>query len=87
MKVQPLFDDGRTFTLTYIVYDEHSGDAAIIDPVLDLDTTPWCTFTDSIEKSAPRLLFPSLQTNINAGALPGTEANQVSYLKIPLNIL
>lgn len=52
MKVQAFFDDGRTCTLTYVVYDEQSKDAVIIDPVLDLDTTPWRTFTDSIEKVA-----------------------------------
>ena len=52
MKVEAFFDDTRTCTLTYVVYDEHSKDAVIIDPVLDLDTTPWRTFTDSIEKVA-----------------------------------
>ncbi|MBI5460927.1 MAG: MBL fold metallo-hydrolase [Gammaproteobacteria bacterium] len=52
MKVQAFFDDGRTFTLTYVVYDETSKDAVIIDPVLDLDTTPWRTFTESIDKVA-----------------------------------
>lgn len=52
MKVQAFFDDGRTFTMTYVVYDEHSKDAVVIDPVLDLDTTPWRTFTDSIDKVA-----------------------------------
>lgn len=52
MQVEAFFDDGRTFTLTYVVYDEHSKDAVIIDPVLDLDTTPWRTFTESIEKVA-----------------------------------
>jgi|OpeIllAssembly_1097287.scaffolds.fasta_scaffold02814_4 glyoxylase-like metal-dependent hydrolase (beta-lactamase superfamily II) len=52
MKVHAFFDDGRTFTLTYVVYDEHSKDAVILDPVLDLDTTPWRTFTESIEKVA-----------------------------------
>lgn len=52
MKVQAFFDDGRTFTMTYVVYDEASKDAIVIDPVLDLDTTPWRTFTDSIEKVA-----------------------------------
>ena len=50
MKVQAFFDDGRTFTLSYVVYDETSKDAVVIDPVLDLDTTPWRTFTESIEK-------------------------------------
>ncbi len=52
MKVQAFFDDGRTFTMTYVVYDEDSKDAVIFDPVLDLDTTPWRTFTESIEKVA-----------------------------------
>lgn len=52
MQVEAFFDDGRTFTLTYVVYDEHSKDAVIIDPVLDLDTTPWRTFTESIDKVA-----------------------------------
>ncbi|MGA7799529.1 MAG: MBL fold metallo-hydrolase [Gammaproteobacteria bacterium] len=50
MKVEAFFDEGRTCTLTYVVYDEASKDAVLIDPVLDLDTTPWRTFTDSIEK-------------------------------------
>lgn len=36
---------------------------------------------------APRLLFPSLQVNINAGALPEPENNDVAYLKVPLNYL
>ncbi|MDV3237804.1 MAG: MBL fold metallo-hydrolase [Gammaproteobacteria bacterium] len=50
MQVEAFFDDGRTFTLTYVVYDAASGDAVVIDPVLDLDTTPWRTFTESIDK-------------------------------------
>lgn len=36
MKVQHFFDK-QTFTLTYIVYDESSKDAIVIDPVLNLD--------------------------------------------------
>jgi glyoxylase-like metal-dependent hydrolase (beta-lactamase superfamily II) len=35
--------------------------------------------------SAPRLLLPSLQINIDAGRLPAPESNGKSYLKIPLN--
>jgi hypothetical protein len=35
----------------------------------------------------PRLILPSLQVNIRAGAFPEPEANGVSYLKIPLNTL
>lgn len=33
----------------------------------------------------PRLILPSLQVNIRAGALPAPEANGISYLKLPLN--
>ena len=36
MKIEHLFDKD-TFTLTYVVYDETSKDAIIIDPVLDFD--------------------------------------------------
>lgn len=35
---------------------------------------------------APRLLLPSIQINIDAGHLPPKEANEVSYLKLPLSI-
>jgi len=35
--------------------------------------------------SAPRLLLPSIQVNIDAGHLPAREDNGKSYLKLPLN--
>jgi len=35
----------------------------------------------------PRLILPSLQVNIRAGALPEAEDNGISYLKMPLNLL
>ena len=35
----------------------------------------------------PRLILPSVQVNIRAGHLPEAEANGVSYLKLPLNLL
>jgi glyoxylase-like metal-dependent hydrolase (beta-lactamase superfamily II) len=34
--------------------------------------------------SAPRLLLPSIQININAGQLPPADSNEVSYLRIPV---
>lgn len=34
--------------------------------------------------SAPRLLLPSVQVNINAGKLPPADDNGVSYLRIPI---
>ncbi len=38
------------------------------------------------KKSAPRLLFQSVQVNIVAGRLPEPSGNEIRYLKIPINI-
>lgn len=35
---------------------------------------------------APRLLLPSIQVNADGGHLPPRENNEVSYLKLPLNV-
>jgi hypothetical protein len=40
---------------------------------------------DSLEM--PVLILPSVQVNIRAGQLPPPEANGVSYLKIPVNLV
>ena len=37
--------------------------------------------------AAPRLLFPSVQVNVDAGRLPAPHANGHRYLVIPLNVL
>ena len=37
--------------------------------------------------SAPRLLFPSVQVNVDAGRLPAPHANGTRYLVVPLNVL
>lgn len=44
------FFDKNTFTLTYVVYDEYSKDAVIIDPVLDYDPAASKVSDDSINK-------------------------------------
>jgi glyoxylase-like metal-dependent hydrolase (beta-lactamase superfamily II) len=38
------------------------------------------------KKAAPRLLFQSVQVNIDAGRLPDPEKNEIRYLRIPINI-
>jgi len=50
MEIQAFFDRDRTGTVTYIAHDPKTGDAVVIDPVLDLDTTPWRTSTESIQQ-------------------------------------
>lgn len=50
MQIQAFADEGRTWTVTYVVYDSKTQDAVVIDPILDLDTTPWRTSTDSVNQ-------------------------------------
>lgn len=49
MQTHPFFD-ARTFTLTYVVYDETSRDAVVIDPVLDYEPVGSFTFVESVDK-------------------------------------
>ncbi len=51
MRVQSFFDP-RTHSLTYLVYDEVTRDAVVIDPVLDFDPKSGTTFTESVEAVA-----------------------------------
>ena len=44
------FFDKKTFTLTYVVYDEQSNDAIVIDPVLDYDPPSGKVTFESFEK-------------------------------------
>lgn len=77
MKVEMFFDEGQTFTLSYVIYDETTRDAVVIDPVLDLDTTPWRTHTDSIERLSAFIGDQSLRvhwildTHVHADHLSG----------------
>jgi glyoxylase-like metal-dependent hydrolase (beta-lactamase superfamily II) len=48
MKVHALFDPA-TYTLTYVVYDEATRDAVVIDPVLDYDPGAAATSTASLD--------------------------------------
>lgn len=49
MQIQHFFDE-RTFTLTYVVFDEKTKDAVIIDPVLDYDPAASKTWTESVDE-------------------------------------
>ena len=36
--------------------------------------------------ASPKLLFPSVQVNVDAGRIPGPRANGIRYLSLPLNL-
>ena len=44
------FFDKETYTLTYVVFDNNTKDAVIIDPVLNYDQASSKTSTESIEE-------------------------------------
>ncbi|MBU0553062.1 MBL fold metallo-hydrolase [Myxococcota bacterium] len=48
MQIKAFFD-APTFTLTYVVWDEATRDAVIIDPVLDLEPVSWRVSNHSVE--------------------------------------
>lgn len=49
MRIQTFFDN-RTWTLSYVVWDETTLDAVIIDPVLDFDPASGKIWKESVEK-------------------------------------
>jgi len=51
MQIKAFFHDD-SYTLTYVVWDEATRDAIIIDPVLDLDLLTWRVATEAIDEVA-----------------------------------
>lgn len=85
------FFDQRTFTLTHLVYDTQTKDAVIFDPVLDLDTVGWRTYTDSLNELDTFIAEKQLKihyvldTHIHADHLSGMQYLKEKYT-VPLVI-
>lgn len=77
MNIEAFFD-ARTWTLTYLVWDEASRDAVIIDPVLDYDPLRVSFFEESIQQYTKRIeelglkLLWSLETHAHADHISGS---------------
>lgn len=71
-------------------YETTIGKSKRCNPQLKAETTEeqFVEFRTSrdAELAAPKLLFQSVQVNINAGRLPREQSNGVRYLKLPLNL-
>lgn len=86
LEIHAINDIGQTWTATYIVFDKQSKDAVVIDPVLDIDTMPWRTSTDSLDKVCDFIKQNTLNvhwildTHVHADHLSGA-----SVLKTRLN--
>ena len=68
------------------VKEQRAGNLHIRDGVSEAEFVAMRTKRDSI-LAAPRLILPSLQVNIRAGALPPKESDGHVYLKLPVNRL
>ncbi|MFU8805779.1 MAG: MBL fold metallo-hydrolase, partial [Bradymonadaceae bacterium] len=77
-KIQPFFDE-RTYTLTYVVYDNETRDAVVIDPVLDYEPGPSAIWTESVDQAVDFLkekdlkLHYILETHAHADHLSGAQ--------------
>lgn len=77
-QIKTLFDK-NTWTLTYVVFDEKTRDAVVIDPVLDYDQAPSKTSEDSATrviqylKSHQLHLHYILETHAHADHLSGSQ--------------
>lgn len=68
------------------IADEREGNIHVHDGVAERDFVTMRRARDET-LGMPVLLLPAVQVNVRAGALPPPEANGVSYLKIPINVL
>lgn len=79
------FHDARTQTLTYVVFDEATRDAVVIDPVLDYDPANGTTWTESVDRvidfvDAERLRVRFvLETHAHADHLSGSQLLRRRY--------
>ncbi|MCP4803857.1 MAG: MBL fold metallo-hydrolase [Proteobacteria bacterium] len=78
MKIETFFHDA-TWTLTYLVYDEASGDAFVVDPVLDFDPAPMAITTETTDALVERIeqlgltLHYTLETHAHADHMTGAD--------------
>ncbi|QID16283.1 MBL fold metallo-hydrolase [Nitrogeniibacter mangrovi] len=78
--------EGREARWVCTVAEQRAGNIHLHDGVSEADFVALRTARDATLEM-PRLILPSVQVNVRAGNPPPPEANGVSYLKLPLNLL
>ena len=78
--------NGREIRNETTVADERAHNIHVHDGVTEAEFVAMRTARDAT-LAMPRLIIPSLQVNMKAGALPAPEPNGNRYLKVPINVL
>ena len=90
MEIKTFFDEA-TFTLTHVIYDAVSGDAVVIDPVLDFDPVAWSLHETSLARLNEFIVEKKLRlhyvvdTHIHADHVTGMQYFKERY-GVPLVI-
>jgi len=77
---------GRPYRFETTVAEQKKSNVQLDQSTTRADYVAFRNQRDS-DLAAPKLILPSIQVNIRAGALPEPEDNGTAYLKIPLNRL
>lgn len=78
--------EGRKHCPTTTVRAQKQGNIHVKDGINEAEFVEMRERRDAT-LAMPRLIIPSVQINIDAGALPEPEDNGTRYLKVPLNVL
>ncbi len=76
---------GREVKNETTVGEQKAGNIDLKEGMTEAEYTEFRNASDK-QLSAPKLLFQSIQVNIDAGELPDAEDSGMAYLKIPVNI-
>ncbi|MEZ4461374.1 MAG: MBL fold metallo-hydrolase [bacterium] len=77
--------NGREVKFLDTIANEKANNVALRADMTEREFVEWRNKRDS-SLSAPKLLFQSVQVNVDGGKLPAPHANEVRYLKIPINV-
>jgi glyoxylase-like metal-dependent hydrolase (beta-lactamase superfamily II) len=91
MNIEPFYDE-RTSTVTYVVWDDATRDAIVIDPVLDYEPTGSKVWTESADEVVKFLrghdleLRMILETHAHADHLSGSQILKDAYPEAKLAV-